>query len=125
LKTLNLTSGFWQMLLQSDSIPKTAFILPGLGQCKWLMSPMGLLGCPASFQKLMEKLMDKIDNLIAYTDDLLIHSQTNKQHLAALDMVINRLSENHIKINLSKCFFGNIQVDYLGFMLTSNNIKPG
>jgi hypothetical protein len=34
-------------------VPKMAFTLPGLGQYKWKTSPMGLLGCPASFQRLM------------------------------------------------------------------------
>jgi hypothetical protein len=72
--TLDLTSGVWQMPLHSESVPATAFTLPGLGQYKWLMSPMGLQGCPASFLRLVEKLMYGIDNVIVYIDDLLIHS---------------------------------------------------
>jgi hypothetical protein len=47
--TLDLTSGFWQMPLHSELIPKMALTLPGLGQFKWLTFPMGLLGCPATF----------------------------------------------------------------------------
>jgi hypothetical protein len=88
--TLDLTSGFWQMPLHSDSVPKTAFTLPGLGQYEWLTLPMGVLGCPASFQRLMEKLMDVIDNVIVYIDDLLIHSKTNEHHLQILDIVMRR-----------------------------------
>ncbi len=38
--TLDLTSGFWQMPLQSDSVPKTAFTLPGLGHYEWLTTRM-------------------------------------------------------------------------------------
>jgi hypothetical protein len=53
--TFDLTSGFWKMPLHASSVPKTAFTLPGLGQYKWLMSPTGLISCPASFQWLMEK----------------------------------------------------------------------
>ena len=51
--TIDLTSGFWQIPLHKESVPKTAFTLLGLGQFEWLTSPKGLIGCPASFQRLM------------------------------------------------------------------------
>ncbi len=103
------------MPLHTDSVPKTAFTLPGLEQYEWLTSPMGLLRCPASFQRLMEKLMNGIENVIVYKDDLLIHSKTHDHHLLVLDIVMTRLSENNMKINIAKCFFGNTEVNYLGF----------
>ncbi len=47
--TIDLTSGFWQMLLQPKSRPFTAFTISGLGQFQWVTTPMGLLGSLASF----------------------------------------------------------------------------
>jgi hypothetical protein len=38
---------------------------------------------------------------------------------------MQRLEENNMKINLRKCFFGNTEVNYLGFRLTPTVIKPG
>jgi hypothetical protein len=93
------------MPLHATSVPKTAFSSPLLGQYEWLMSPMGLLGCPAGFQCLMEKLMDNISNVIVYIDYLLVHSQSHEPHLMSLEPVMQRLEENNMTINLSKYFF--------------------
>jgi hypothetical protein len=107
----------------ADALAFRVITLPGLGQYEWLTSPMGLLGCPAGFQRLMEKLMDRIENVIVYIDDLLIHSKTHEHHLVILDIVMTRLTDNNMKINIAKCFFGNTEVNYLGFRLTPQGIK--
>ncbi len=69
---------------------------------------MGLLGCPASFQRLMEGVLRNLQNVIVYIDDLLIHSDTHERHLQILEQVLQRLQQNHLKINLEKCIFGNM-----------------
>ena len=86
-----------------------------MGQFQWVTSPMGLLGCPASFQRLMETVVNGLANVIVYIDDLLIHSATHQEHITALDKVLQRLVQHNIKINLQKCFFGSKEVSYLGF----------
>jgi hypothetical protein len=71
------------------------------------------------------ELMKGKDNVIVYIDKFLIHSQIHEQLLATLDLIMNRLSENNKKINLSKCFCGTYKVSYLGFRLIPNSIKSG
>ncbi len=113
------------MQLDEESQPLTAFMIPGKGQYHWVTSPMGLLGCPASFQRLMETVLRNINNVLVYIDDKLLHTATHNEHVQALEKVFERLHQNHLKVNLDKCVFGNREVSYLGFMLTPEGIKPG
>jgi hypothetical protein len=86
---------------------------------------MGLLGCPASFQRLMEQVLRGLQNILIYINDVLIHTDTHEKHLEALEQVLMRLHQHHLKINLDKCLFDDKQVSYLGFTLTPEGIEPG
>jgi len=89
--TIDLTAGFWQMILHPRARPYTAFTVPGMGQFQWVSSPMGLLGCPASFQRLIETVVNRLANVIVYIDDLLVHSATHPEHITALVQVLQHL----------------------------------
>jgi hypothetical protein len=118
LSTIDLTARFWQMIHHPCARPYPAFAVPGMGQFQWVTSPMGLLGCPASFQRLMETVVNGISNVIVYIDDLLVHSATHEEHIVSLNQVLEQLIQHNIKINLQKCIFGSKEVSYLGFCLT-------
>ncbi len=123
--TLDLTAGFWQQMLDPKSRPYTAFTVPGKGQFQWVTTPMGLLGAPASFQRLMETVVRGLNDTLVYIDDLLTHTDSHEKMLEALDRVFDRLKSHKVKINLPKCEFGSDDVAYLGFRLTKDGIKPG
>ena len=80
---------------------------------------------PCKFSKACEKLMDGINNVIFYSDNLLIHSQTHKHHLKTLEANLKRLEENNTRINLLKCLFGNLELSYLRFSLKPEGNKSG
>ena len=96
-----------------------------MGQFEFKTSPMGLLGCPASFQRLMELVMKGIPNVLVYIDDILVHSKTHQEHRRILDQVFQRLKQHNLKIRLEKCHFANTSVEYLGFRLTPQGVLPG
>ena len=73
------------MLLETSSRPYTAFTVPGQGQFQWVTLPMGLLGCPASFQRMMEAVFKGLEGIIVYIDDLLVYSDTHKKQIDILE----------------------------------------
>lgn len=81
---------------------------------------MGLLGCPASLQCLIETIINGISNIIFYINDLLVQLATHEESLAVLDHVLKCFVHHNIK----KCIFGIKEVSYLGFRLTREGIKP-
>ncbi len=91
------------MILHLRARPYTAFTVPGMGHFQWVTSPRSLLGCPASFQRLMETIVNGISNVIVYINDLLVHLATHEEHLATLGQVLKSLIQIKIKINLQKC----------------------
>ncbi len=111
--TLDLTSGFWEMLFHPKSPQCTAFTFPGIGQLKWITSSMGLLGCPASFHRLVDAIIHGITNIIVYIDDLIIHSTPTDNHLKQLNALFLCLVAHNLKAKQQKCVFGSKQANTL------------
>ena len=122
--SIDLTSGFWQVPLKKESRPYTAFTIPGLGSFEWNCTPMGLLGSPATFGRMMEYIM-RFTRCICYQDDVLIHARNHEEQLKELQTCFNRLRAANLKMNVKKCSFGQASVPYLGFTLTEDGILPG
>jgi Reverse transcriptase (RNA-dependent DNA polymerase) len=94
--TLDLTSGFWQMVLDPKSWPYPAFTVPGMGQFEWKVVSMGPASAPSAFQCLVELVVKGLPNVVVYIDDLIIHSQTYEEHLQVLDTVFTCLSSHNL-----------------------------
>ncbi len=123
--TIDLSSAFWQMSLDKDSKPFTAFTVPGFGQFQWTRGAMGLTGCPATFARIMDDIMHGLPNVLCYIDDILVHTPSMAGQLRQLELVFSRLAANNIKINVSKSCFLKTSVSYLGYQISSDGIRPG
>jgi hypothetical protein len=121
--TVDLTSGFWQQLLQEKSRHYTAFSVPGKrARYQWRVTPMGLQGLPASFARLIDFVMTGVKGIITYIDDILVHSGDHGQHLKSLEEVLWRLRKYGLKLNMNKTIIGARTVQYLGYTLLGQGV---
>jgi hypothetical protein len=73
----------------------------------------------------MEGVLRDIPNVLVYIDVLLVQTDSHVKRLQVLHQVLARLHQKPSKNKSGKCVFGNKEVSYLVFTLTSEGIKPG
>ena len=122
--TLDLTKGYWQIPLYSESKEKTFFSAPdGLYQFRTLS--FGLFGAPAMFQRLMDRVLHPHAAFTAaYLDDVIIHSDSWAQHLRYVAAVLQTLRQAGLTANPRKCTIGRAEVRYLGYHLGRGKVRP-
>jgi hypothetical protein len=121
---LDLQSGYWQIRIAEEDIPKTAF-RTRYGQYEWRVMPFGLTNAPATFQTLMNDVLRPfLDNfVIVYLDGILIFSKTPKEHLEHVDKVLTALKKAGLFADLDKCAFAMKEVSFLGHIVSGEGIK--
>lgn len=123
--TLDLQNGFYQVVIDENSRPYTAFRShAGLYQFKRL--PQGLKGSPSTFQRVMEAVMRGLTwkFCLIYLDDIIVFSRTFNEHISHLRQVFDRLRAANLKLKPSKCFFAKREISYLGHVVNNNGIHP-
>ena len=86
---------------------------------------MGCAGSADIFQAEMMDLMEALEYVRAYIDDLLVITRGSlEDHLEKLMEVLRRLREAGLKVNAAKSFFCTHEIEYLGYILTRGGIKP-
>merc|ERR1712015_140512 len=102
---------------------KTCVVTPwGLYNFKRLA--MGLQNSAQSFQRLVDSVIGDMPDVYCYLDDILIYSKDQASHTKTLDELFKRLSGAGLSLNLSKCEFGQSQLDYLGYTIDRTGLKP-
>ncbi len=123
--SIDLRAGYYQMGLAKESRPYTAFTLPTKGQWQWRVTTMGLTGAPASFSRLINKVMHGLNFILRYLDDLLAASRDHPTHLRHLREALTRLRQFGLKINPDKSTFGAPEVEYLGHTVSRKGFTVG
>ena len=122
--SLDLNMGYYHIRLTPKASSYCTVVLPW-GKYEYLRLPMGLCNSPDIFQEKMSELMTGLEFARAYIDDLLIITTGGfMDHLDDLDKVLSRLLQAGLKVNATKSFFGRTELEYLGYWITQNGVKP-
>jgi hypothetical protein len=103
---IDLAQGYLQVPLAKEDRPKTAFRSPtGFWECTRM--PYCLKGSPATFSRLMQKVLGHIPphRLALYMDDICIISKTFEEHLVNLQGVFDALRQHGLRVKAKKCAF--------------------
>jgi hypothetical protein len=120
-----MSSGDWQVPFKREDKEKTAFAaLEGLFQFKFM--PFGLCNAPCTFQRLMNALLAGLtwEKCLVYIDDIIVFSVTFENHLERLENIFERFKAAKLKLNPKKCQFGMEKLQFLGFVLSKDGLKP-
>ena len=85
---------------------------------------MGLQNSGQSFQRFVDSILKEVPNCYVYLDDILVYNANERDHLETLNTIFKKLEEAGLSVNLSKCEFGKPSLNYLGFTIDQEGLRP-
>ena len=122
--SIDLASGYWQIEIEEQDKGKTAFITFE-GLYEYNVMPFGLCNAPATFQRLMHKVLGELiyKEAPVYLDDINIHTKTFKEHMINLRKVFEKMRKAGLKLRKEKCEFCKRELEFLGHLISGKGIK--
>nr|GFB33096.1 putative reverse transcriptase domain-containing protein [Tanacetum cinerariifolium] len=120
---IDLRSGYHQLRVRDEDIPKTAF-RTRYGHFEFTVMPFGLTNAPTIFMDLMNRVcnpyLDKF--VIVFIDDILIYSKSEEEHEVHLKTILDLLKKEKLYAKFSKCEFWLKEVHFLGHVVNRDDI---
>lgn len=122
--SLDFTSGYWQIPLDSSVRQYTSFLYDGRSY-QFCVVPFGLNISNAAFGKGLEAALNDStvpcpfpNDIHTYVDDILVSSQSFQNHLISLDWIFQKISLSGLTLKFKKCHFFKAQIKFLGHFVS-------
>ncbi|KAI2646146.1 Retrovirus-related Pol polyprotein [Labeo rohita] len=119
----DLLKGYWQVPLTAKAKELSAFVTPD-DFLQYRVMPFGVRNAPATFQRLVNRVLSRLSGCVAYLDDVILYSSSWADHLVTIRELFVRLTEASLTLNLAKCEFGKATVTYLGKVVGNGQVRP-
>ena len=124
ISTIDLAKGYYQVPVREEDQDKTAFVSP-FGKYRFTRMPFGLKGAPTTFQRLMDGILDGLqDHSSGYIDDIAIYSSDWESHCKHLAEVLGRLRAEGLTAKSKKCQLGMKTCVFLGHVVGKGQVAP-
>ena len=121
--TIDLASGFHQIEISPQDIPKTGFSVES-GHYEFVRMPFGLKNAPSTFQRIMDNVLGDLQGkqVLCYMDDIVVFSPNLQEHMYHLKKVFIKLRQANLKIQVEKTFFLQKEIGFLGHIVSKDGV---
>ena len=122
--TLDLASGYWQVSLSQEARVKTVFATHS-GLFQFRVMPFGLCNAPATFERLMDRVLQGLrwSRCLVYLDDIISFGSTFVGALANLTLIFERLRSYGLQLKSTKCHLFRSSVPFLGHIVGCHGLE--
>ena len=123
--TLDLSSGYHQVMIEDIDKQKTAFTAGPLGFWQYRRMPFGLCNAPALFQRMMERVLSGIHlkTALVYLDDIIVFGESVSELKDRLDVVFEKIRKAGLKLKAKKCSLFQQELKYLGHIVSHEGVQ--
>lgn len=119
--TLDTKNGFYHVKLTEKSSKLCTFNTP-FGRYRFLRLPYGLVSSSEIFQEKMTHLLDDLEGVAVYIDDIICFGKDQQEHDQRLKKLLYKLRSENVKLNKEKCKISISELKYLGHKLSGKGV---
>jgi putative transposase len=121
--TFDACKGFYAIKMEESAKKYTSFVTPR--DCyRFNVCPFGLVNAPSVYAKLTRKLLQQLNNVDNFVDDLIAYNNDVDHHVSTLKELFERVRRANLKLKPSKVKIGFTEITFLGQIVGNGSVRP-